>query len=59
MIRDPIEEAGEPPAPCELDYTNRASAHPRYPSGFCNVCGARPEESCKYYEEQSNDGTLR
>jgi hypothetical protein len=45
-MRDPIEEAGPEPPPCEKVYTMRY--HPRFPSGYCVECGAGPEESCKH-----------
>jgi hypothetical protein len=47
--RDPIEESGTPPPPCELPYPRgQTHLHPRFPSGDCVVCGALCTEGCKH-----------
>ena len=48
FVRDPIEEAGTPPPPCELSYAGRVHQHPRFPSGDCVICGALCTEGCKH-----------
>lgn len=49
MTRDPIEEAGTPPPPCERHFIpGRTYEHPRFPSGDCIVCGALCTEGCKH-----------
>lgn len=37
-----------PPPPCEQNYTGRLRHHPRYPSGYCVICGAEAHEGCKH-----------
>jgi hypothetical protein len=50
-VRDPIEEAGPEPPPCERHYgPGRIHLHPRYPSGWCVECGAPPECACRARE---------
>jgi hypothetical protein len=57
--RDPIEEAGPEPPPCEWNYAGKRWQHPRYPSGDCVVCGALNTEGCKHerYEAWEKDQT--
>ena len=47
-MRDPIEEAGPEPPPCERSYAGRLHEHPRFPSGDCVECGALCTEGCKH-----------
>ena len=47
-VRDPIEEAGPEPPPCQLGYGGHSHDHPRFPSGDCVVCGALCTEGCKH-----------
>lgn len=47
-MRDPIEEAGPEPPPCERSYAGRLYQHPRYPSGDCVECGALCTEGCRH-----------
>ncbi len=47
-MRDPIEESGPEPPPCEWSYRGRLHLHPRYPSGDCTVCGATAIQGCQY-----------
>lgn len=43
---DDIEQ--EPP-PCERGYPlGGAQQHPRFPSGYCVICGAEAHEGCKH-----------
>ena len=51
LMRDPAEFYGPEPPPCERCYASRIWQHPRYPSGWCEACGAAPEESCKWHDE--------
>jgi hypothetical protein len=55
-MRDPIEEAGPGPPPCEWNYARRQWQHPRFPSGDCIVCGALNTESCKYTDSCKYEG---
>ena len=45
---DPLDEfLGPEPPPCELSY-RRSSDHPRFPSGYCIICGAEAHEGCRH-----------
>ena len=40
---------GPEPPPCEMPIPRyEQHRHPRYPSGFCVVCGAQAHEGCKW-----------
>lgn len=54
MIRDPAEEYGPEPAPCKQPAA-APSKHPRYPSGVCIICGALPEQACRFHDEEEED----
>jgi len=44
---------GPEPPPCERPTRwGRSYEHPRFPSGYCTVCGAEAHQACKYYEER-------
>jgi len=55
MIRDPAEEYGPEPPPCELSYAGRVHQHPRYPSGVCSACGALPEQTCRWGDRAEHE----
>ena len=40
-----LHEPATPP-PCEANHAGRM--HPRFPSGYCVICGAEAHEGCKH-----------
>ena len=54
MIRDPAEEYGPEPPPCERPH-RLSQMHPRYPSGVCRDCGALPKQACRWSEPEVED----
>jgi hypothetical protein len=50
------ETLGPEPPPCQRPVeAGGVHKHPRYPSGYCVVCGALPEQGCQFHDKEEED----